>query len=46
MKQADEVVAESVVCGSKGDAPEIDGQVFLDNQTQLKPSDIVTVEIE
>ncbi|MBU6950012.1 30S ribosomal protein S12 methylthiotransferase RimO [Hahella sp. HN01] len=42
----DEVVEEGAVCRSKADAPEIDGQVFLDNQTHLKPGDLVTVEIE
>lgn len=42
----DEVVAEGAVCRSKGDAPEIDGQVFLDHQTQLKPGQILRVEVE
>jgi len=42
----DEVVEEGAVCRSIGDAPEIDGQVFLDNQVHLKPGEIVTVEIE
>jgi ribosomal protein S12 methylthiotransferase len=42
----DEVVEEGAVARSKADAPDIDGQVFLDNQTQLKPGDILTVEVE
>jgi ribosomal protein S12 methylthiotransferase len=42
----DEVVEEGAVCRSQGDAPEIDGQVFLDNQTHLSPGDILTVEVE
>ncbi|MFG1496291.1 30S ribosomal protein S12 methylthiotransferase RimO [Saccharospirillum sp. HFRX-1] len=42
----DEVVAEGAVGRTKADAPDIDGQVFLDGQTQLKPGDILTVEVE
>ncbi len=42
----DEVVDEGAVARSKADAPDIDGQVFLDNQTHLKPGDILTVEVE
>lgn len=42
----DEVVEEGAVARSKADAPDIDGQVFLDGQTQLKPGDILTVEVE
>ncbi len=42
----DEVVEEGAVCRSMADAPEIDGQVFLDNQTHLKPGDIVRAEVE
>lgn len=42
----DEVVAEGAVARSKADAPDIDGQVFLDNQTHLKPGDRLTVEVE
>ncbi|WP_432695181.1 30S ribosomal protein S12 methylthiotransferase RimO [Marinobacterium sp. YM272] len=42
----DEVVAEGAVCRSKADAPEIDGQVFLDNQTHLKPGERLMVEVE
>lgn len=42
----DEVVEEGAVARSKADAPDIDGQVFLDNQTHLKPGDRLTVEVE
>ncbi len=42
----DEVVSEGAVCRSKGDAPEIDGQVFLDGQTQLQPGEIVRAVVE
>ena len=42
----DEVVEEGAVGRTKGDAPEIDGQVFLDNQTQLQPGQIVTCQVE
>ncbi len=42
----DEVVEQGAVCRSTADAPEIDGQVFLDNQTHLKPGDILRVEVE
>ncbi|MFC3853625.1 30S ribosomal protein S12 methylthiotransferase RimO [Salinispirillum marinum] len=42
----DEVVEEGAVGRTMGDAPEIDGQVFLDNQTHLKVGEIVRVVIE
>ncbi len=42
----DEVVAEGAVARSKADAPEIDGQVFIDGATHLKVGDFVTVEME
>jgi len=42
----DEVVEEGAVGRTKYDAPEVDGQVYLDNQTHLKPGDMVEVEIE
>ena len=42
----DEVVAEGAVARSKADAPEIDGQVFIDGATHLKVGDFVQVEIE
>lgn len=42
----DEVVEEGAVARSMADAPEIDGQVFIDGATHLKVGDLVTVEIE
>lgn len=42
----DEVVEEGAVGRSEGDAPEIDGQVFIDHATHLKVGDIVEVEFE
>lgn len=42
----DEVVKEGAVARSKSDAPEIDGQVFIDGATHLNVGDWVTVEIE
>jgi len=42
----DEVVEEGAVGRSEADAPEIDGQVFIDNATHLKVGDIVDVEFE
>jgi ribosomal protein S12 methylthiotransferase len=42
----DEVVEEGAVARSKADAPEIDGQVFIDDATHLKVGDFVEVELE
>ena len=42
----DEVVEEGAVARSRADAPEIDGQVFIDGATHLKVGDLVNVEIE
>ncbi len=42
----DEVVEEGAVARSQSDAPEIDGQVFIDNATHLKQGQFVEVEIE
>ena len=42
----DEVVEEGAVGRSEADAPEIDGQVFIDGATHLKVGDIVDVEFE
>jgi ribosomal protein S12 methylthiotransferase len=42
----DEVVEEGAVGRSKADAPEIDGQVFIDGATHLNVGDFVEVEIE
>lgn len=42
----DEVVDEGAVGRSQSDAPEIDGQVFIDGATHLQPGDFIDVEIE
>jgi ribosomal protein S12 methylthiotransferase len=42
----DEVVAEGAVARSKADAPEIDGQVFIDGAIHLNVGEWVDVEIE
>lgn len=42
----DEVVDEGAVGRSRGDAPDIDGQVFIDGATHLKVGEWVDVEIE
>jgi ribosomal protein S12 methylthiotransferase len=42
----DEVVEEGAVGRTMADAPEIDGNIFLDGQTHLQPGDIVTVIVE
>jgi ribosomal protein S12 methylthiotransferase len=42
----DEVVKEGAVARSKADAPEIDGQVFIDGATHLQVGDFVEVELE
>ena len=42
----DEVTAEGAVARTMGDAPEIDGSVFIDGATQLQPGEFVQVEIE
>lgn len=42
----DEVVSEGAVARSKADAPEIDGQVYIDGATHLQVGDLVRVEIE
>jgi ribosomal protein S12 methylthiotransferase len=42
----DEVVEEGAVARSKSDAPEIDGQVFIDGATHLKVGDFVNVKLE
>ncbi len=42
----DEVVEEGAVARSQSDAPEIDGQVFIDGATHLQVGDWVQVEIE
>ncbi|MDT4290148.1 30S ribosomal protein S12 methylthiotransferase RimO [Methylomonas sp. MO1] len=42
----DEVVEEGAVARSRSDAPEIDGQVFIDGASHLQVGDFVDVEIE
>jgi len=43
----DEADAEGATCRTMGDAPEIDGNLFIDEGFEtLKPGDIVAVEIE
>jgi ribosomal protein S12 methylthiotransferase len=43
----DEVDAEGATCRTRGDAPEIDGNLFIDSGFEaLKPGDIVTVTID
>lgn len=42
----DEVVEEGAVARTRGDAPDIDGQVFIDGAIHLKEGDWVDVEIE
>lgn len=42
----DEVDEEGAIGRSYADAPEIDGVVYLNGETNLKPGDLVTVNIE
>jgi ribosomal protein S12 methylthiotransferase len=42
----DEVVEEGAVARSQADAPEIDGQVYIDGAAHLKVGDLVQVELE
>ena len=42
----DEVDEEGAIGRSEWDAPEIDGNVFLNGETDVQPGDIVTVNIE
>ena len=43
----DEVDADGATCRTKADAPEIDGNLFIDEGFEgLKPGDIVTVEVD
>lgn len=42
----DEVVEEGAVGRTMYDAPDVDGQIFLDDQTHLKPGDLVEVIVE
>ena len=43
----DEVDGEGATCRTKADAPEIDGNLFIDEGFEtLSPGDLVTVEVE
>lgn len=42
----DEVDEEGAVARSMGDAPEIDGLVYVEDGTGMKPGDFVSVRIE
>src|SRR5262249_42708094 len=42
----DEVDEDGATGRSPADAPEIDGNVYLDSKTKLKPGDLVQVKIE
>ena len=43
----DEIDEDAATCRTKSDAPEIDGNLFIDEDFQnLKVGDIVTVEVE
>ncbi|WP_019643926.1 30S ribosomal protein S12 methylthiotransferase RimO [Novispirillum itersonii] len=42
----DEVDEDGAIGRSTADAPEIDGSVFLNGDTEVKPGDIVTVRVE
>ncbi len=42
----DEIAEEGAVARGRGDAPEIDGRVFIDGATHLAPGDWVQIEIE
>jgi ribosomal protein S12 methylthiotransferase len=42
----DEVTEEGSVARTMGDAPDIDGLVFIDNVTNVQPGDILDVVIE
>jgi ribosomal protein S12 methylthiotransferase len=43
----DEVDDEGATCRTKADAPEIDGNLFIDEGFEgLKPGDIVKVEVD
>jgi ribosomal protein S12 methylthiotransferase len=42
----DEVVDEGAVGRTAADAPDIDGQIFIDGETELQVGEFVEVEIE
>lgn len=41
----DEVDAEGAIARSHADAPEIDGAVYLNGETELQPGDLLTVKV-
>ncbi len=41
----DKADTESIVARSTGDAPEIDGQVYVESSRNHKPGDLITVKI-
>lgn len=41
----DEVNSESAIARSHADAPEIDGLVFIEGATNLRPGDLVNVRV-
>ena len=42
----DEVDEEGAIGRSMADAPEIDGAVYLNGETKVKPGDIIRVKVE
>ena len=43
----DEVDSDAATCRTKSDAPEIDGNLFIDEGHEaLRPGDLVTVEVD
>jgi ribosomal protein S12 methylthiotransferase len=42
----DEVDEEGAIGRSMADAPEIDGAVYLNGETRVKPGDVVRVKVE
>ncbi len=42
----DEVDAEGAIARSHWDAPEIDGAVYLNGETALKPGEVLKVKVE
>ena len=42
----DDITGDDIICRSRADAPEIDGQVFVEKQAGVNPGDIIEVKIE
>ena len=42
----DEIGDDGIICRSQGDAPEIDGQVFVKHNAGLEPGDVIEATIE